>query len=297
MSGTSPAVEPQAVEERSRDYVRFIILSGARTGSNMLASSLNSSRNIICFRELFNWIVNFIDFNVEGYDRMSAEARTLRARDFKKFLQELIFCARPEEIRAVGFKMPYPHFSGFPGLLEFLVEDTEIRVLHLKRRNLLRALVSSRIARMTGRWGEDRKPTLASELGPTNALSAVRHPLRAAVRVRNLLWPREPPGKAPKAPVTLSEEECRASFMQVERDAAMYASRLSEHPMLTLYYEDLLRHRKDVLNRVQSFLGLQPRQLAVTMRRQNPEPLSGLVENYDELHAALKDTPYAAFFD
>jgi hypothetical protein len=67
--------------------------------------------------------------------------------------------------------------------------------------------------------------------------------------------------------------------------------------MLAVFYEDLVDRREDVLREVQSFLGIEPRPLTVTLRKQNPEPLRELVENYDELYAAFKDTPEAALFN
>jgi hypothetical protein len=286
---TQPAVE-------ATTYVRFIILTYARTGSTMFAASLNSSPNIICFRELFNPIMDGIGFYVDGYDNSSAEDRALRDRDFKKFLQARIFCEYPREIRAVGFKMPHVHFRWFPGLLEWLVEHRELRVVHLERRNLLRMLVSLRIAQKTGGWSEDRKVTLASKFRPSNALRAARHPLTAANRLRKFIFPKEPAWKALRAPLTLSEEECRSFFAEVERDSAHYRHLFREHPQLTLFYEDLLQDRKRAFNQAQSFLGGKPRGLSVTTRRQNPEPLRGLLANHEELYTAFKGTPQEAFF-
>jgi hypothetical protein len=297
MPGANPTAKARPVGAASRDYVRFIILTYARTGSTMFAASLNSSPNIICFRELFNPIMDGIGFHVDGYDNASAQDRALRDQDFAKFLEDRIFCEHPKEIGAVGFKMPYVHFGSVPGLLEWLVGDTDIRVLHLKRRNPLRMLVSLRIAQTTGGWSEDRKGTLASKFRPANAARAARHPLRAANRLRKFLWPKEPPWKSLRAPVTLSEGECRTFFAEIERDSSHYGGLFGGHPQLTLSYEDLVEDRKNAFNQAQSFLGVKPRSLAVTTRRQNPEPLHKLIANHDELYAAFKNTPEAAFFD
>jgi hypothetical protein len=281
----------------STSYVRFIILTSARTGSTMLGQALNSSPNIICFREIFNPLIDFVDFHVDGYDDSSAEDRALRDQDCKRFLQERIFRQHPIEIRAIGFKMHYFHFIGFPGLRERLVEDTELRVLHVRRRNLLRALVSTRMAQRTGVWAQYRKAPPPNMFTPANALRAARHPLKAANWLRRYLRPKEPSWKALRAPVVLSEAECEEFFTQPQRHSAYYGGLFDEHPQLTLYYEDLLDDHKDVFNQVQSFLGLKPRQLSVSTRRQNPEPLRELVANYDELYAVFKNTPEAAFFD
>lgn len=63
-----------------------------------------------------------------------------------------------------------------------------------------------------------------------------------------------------------------------------------------MFYEDLVEQRQDVLRKTQSFLGVAPTPLSVTLRKQNPEPLRQLIANYDELYEAFKDAPEAAYF-
>ena len=275
------------------DYARFIILSGARTGSHMLAQALNSNPSITCFREVFNWLLNVIQYGVEGYDDFSAEDLALRKEDPLRFLDERIFCRHAEKVRAVGFKYHYVHDWGFSGVLERLIEDRGLRVLHLKRRNLLQVLVSLKIAEATGVWlEEDRlegpKPTAA------RVLRASGHPLRTAAGLWRRARPPEVLHEAPPAPrvrVSLSVEELRRFIVQMERDAAHYDYFFREHPVLTVYYEDLLEHREEVFAQAQAFLGVKRRRLKVAVRRQNPQPLRELLENYDELNEAFRRTP------
>ena len=197
---------PESVA-RSTGYSKFIILGAARTGSNMLVQALNSSPELTCFGELFHPNLDFLGFNVEGYDNFDNKDRALRDGDLPAFLRERVYCAHPEATQAVGFKLLYGHVWGFPGLLGALTEDTEIRVLHLKRRNLLRTMLSLKIAETTGVWLEDRRLTLA------NIGTALRHPLRVATRLRRPL--RRPP--ASRVKLTLPVEECRAFFYQRQR--------------------------------------------------------------------------------
>ncbi len=94
---------------KSGDYVRFIVLAGGRTGSNMLVQALNSSPSITCFGEILNRQIEFVGFNVDGYDNFGGKDRALRDRDFNEFLSQRIYCLHPEEIRAIGFKLLYIH--------------------------------------------------------------------------------------------------------------------------------------------------------------------------------------------
>jgi hypothetical protein len=289
------------------DYTRFIILSGARTGSTVLAQALNSSPDIICFREVFNYTLNAIDYSVDGYDNGSAEDLARRTRDPIAFLRERIFCHHPDKVKAVGFKFHYLHFWGFPGLWEALAEDTQLRVLHLKRHNLLRMLLSLRIAESTGVWQQEPGRPFAKAAGqakevkrkltPANVLRAFREPQVAAAWVRRLVNPPKVYKTAPRVPATVSDEELRTFITETEATSAHFDGLFREHPKLMISYEDMLKDNAETFSRAQEFLGIEPKPLTVTLRRQNPEPLRDLMQNYDELCEAFRDTPHAWMFE
>ena len=92
-------------------------------------------------------------------------------------------------------------------------------------------------------------------------------------------------------------EECRAFFYQRQRGAAHFDDQFRQHQKLTLFYEDLVDDQEEALGQVQAFLGVDPGPLTVTLRKQNPEPLPELLENYDELSRAFCFTPHAWMFD
>ncbi len=52
----------------SSSYKRFVVLSGPRTGSTLVQEALDSSPEIICFGEIFNQHLNFIDYRRDGYE-------------------------------------------------------------------------------------------------------------------------------------------------------------------------------------------------------------------------------------
>jgi hypothetical protein len=54
---------------------------------------------------------------------------------------------------------------------------------------------------------------------------------------------------------------------------------------------------QETFGRIQAFLGLTPRPLAINLVRQNPEPLAKLIENFDELHAEFRGTPEEWMFE
>ena len=272
-------------------YRRFLILSTARTGSTLLVQALNSHPAVRCFREVYNGRMDYVDFSLDGYDNFDARDLALRKEDPVRFLHERIFCAWPPEVRAVGFKYLYEQHDDFPTLIHELTADTELHVIHLQRRNDLRMLVSSKIARRTGVWVED-----AAKLTRWRVMMAVRHPLRAAGRLQRLVSQLRPL-QGPSRRVAVSQQEYFEFMLQHRMRMSHYDAIFKDHPQLSVFYEDLVQDRDAVFADVQRLLGLEPRPLTVSVRQQNPEPLRDLIENYDELRAAFAGLPEAAFFD
>jgi len=275
-------------------YVRFVLLSGARTGSTMLAHALNSHPQAMCFGELFNYTVKgAIDYIVEGYDKTDAGSMALRERDPVAFLSQRIFCHHPEQVRAVGLKYHYLHFLGFPGALDSLIAATDVRVLHLKRRNLLRMFVSLKMAYETGDWKRDRpRPWLTSR----NAGWALRHPRSAAGRLLARLAPAQP-SLAPSPSVTISEQELRTFMHETELSIDHYDKLFAAHSRRDILYEEIEADPQGAFDAALAFLDLPPRHLQIALERQHPEPLRTLIENYDELSHRFRDSPNAWMFE
>lgn len=279
----------------SSDYVRFLILAEARSGSTMLKDALKSSPRIRCFSEVFNVVFDGVMYGgVEGYDNNSAEDRALRDRDFRAFLRECIYCRHPDGVEAVGFKLlVFGQAGSFDGLLPHLAEDCQIRVLYLRRRNALKRLVSLKLAEATGVWADLPKPGLT----PAMVLRAARRPLRAATKLPRLLQLAKPRPKVVRPQVSVSKEELFGAIIGARQNAAHYHDLFRDHQLLALFYEDLVEQRDETFRQAQEFLGVDPGPLNVTLRKQNPEPLPELLENYDELRAAYRYSKHAWMFD
>jgi hypothetical protein len=277
------------------DYTRFVILFYARTGSTVLAHALNSHPQVICFREVFNWFHgdSHVDYSVDGYDDNSAEDGRLRRADPIGFLETRLFCPPPPMTSAVGFKLGYAHCEppwGFPAVLDYLVQDRQIRVLHVQRRNMLKSLASEKLAETTGEYLR-----LGAVIRPSSIPKAFMHPARAFERVRVLVAQNLRQARMPTS-VTLSVEECGAYFEGTKSAVARHEELFQEHDKLSVFYEEILSSRDEVFARAQSFLGVEPRPLTVDLRKQNPDDLRALIENYDELRNAFEGTEYSEFF-
>jgi len=198
----------------SRDYIRFVVICAPRTGSYMLTHALNYSPHIVCFGEVFNRMVKHVDYRVAGYRMHDSQERELRDSDFERFLHERIYAEHDEKVGAVGFKAPHNHFWALrqQAVLKWLLAEKDVRVLHLQRRNVLRRLLSERIALETGGWINYSGHTLASLRDPSVVMKALKQPRRAIRILRRMVVGTKKPWQDAKRAVTITPEECREFF-------------------------------------------------------------------------------------
>lgn len=237
---------------KHKEYVRFIVLSRSRTGSNLLVNSLRTHPQLRVYGEIFR---GGVDDEVKAAVRMSAE----------NYLNSNIYKQYDKSIRAVGFKIFYQHpvWDQSGGVWDYLKSMDELRVIHLKRRNILRTLVSRKIAVKTDVWKEADATMQASASGRK---------------------------------VSLSKQECEAFFEKTRAWETQADEMFGMHELLQLSYEDLTSDYLNQMQRVQDFLGVGPIELQPQTRRQNPESLRELIINYDELAGQFTDTKWQDFF-
>ncbi|WP_420349451.1 sulfotransferase [Pelagibius sp.] len=229
---------------KHRSFKRFMVLTRSRTGSNMLMSFLNSHPNARADGEVFS---------------------KLNGRDYRQVLAE-VYARQPIFVKAKGFKIFYYHpLDGQPDeVLGHLRSQEDLCVIHLKRRNILRTLISRKIAGLQGLWAVDR----------TKAVD-----------------------KGTRKSVSFSADELEEGFQQTRAWEEAADRAFERHPLISVHYEDLVANRDASFERVLTFLGLPALPLETNLRRQNPESLRALVTNYDSLKSAFAATPWRSFFD
>ena len=73
-----------------------------------------------------------------------------------------------------------------------------------------------------------------------------------------------------------------------------------EFQYFIINHEQLVANRQDSLKKIFGFLGVdesEAEKIEPGTARQNPEKISVLVENYDEVRSALKNTRYERFLE
>lgn len=227
-----------------RRFRRFIVMSRSRTGSNLLMSLLNSHPNIHAEGELFS--------RLNGKPLTRVLART--------FSRQAFF------VKAKGFKIFYYHPQDDPSgeIWNALAAMDDLHVIHLKRRNVLRTLVSRKLAGLEGRWRSD----------PGNRQHS-----------------------STDVSVSFDVPELEQGFRETRAWEQAGEERFHDHSVLTLEYESMLDRLEETSCQVLSFLGVQPQPLMSPLQKQHTRSLRDMVVNYDDLKLAFAGTEWQSFFD
>jgi LPS sulfotransferase NodH len=208
----------------------------------MLKSLLNSHPNIYLYGEIF---------------------RSLKFKDPQE-IYDRVFSAKPFFIKVSGFKIFYyhPEDSNFELTWQRLFNDRNVKVIHLKRKNLLRTLVSRKLAEKNNEWKQNN------------------------IARQKLI-----------KQVALNKTECKAFFERTKNWEKQFDEFFKNHQKIDIFYEDLVDpDHKQVLIDLQSFIGVKEKQLKTNLVKQNPEKLSELIINYNELKEDFANGSWASFF-
>jgi len=247
-------------------YKPFIVLSEPRSGSNYLIHLLNNHPSVLCYGEIFQpeFHLDNPGPTVFDYFGVFKVFRLLRSTFPLFFVRHLVFKKHRASLKAVGFKIFYEHASkGKPkDIWSYLRSLEDLRVLHLKRKNALRIIVSRKLAEKTGVYylKKDQK-------GETNTLK-----------------------------LFLDYKECLKFFKRLEAQRLKYDSFFKKHKILQIYYEDLVKHKRLSENRICDFLDVKKRPLKCKLARQNTRSLRRIIVNYDSLKRKFSKTPWKRFF-
>lgn len=243
-------------------YTPFVILCTARTGSEFLKSLLNDHDNVIAWGALFAPASrDRIRWGFVGQSQR-ASLRELLLRDPDQFLEREVYTLYPASIQAVGFKIFYGHAQSdeWQSVWSYLRRREDIRVLHLRRRNLLARQVSLELAQTSRVW--------RSRGGPSDGIPSI----------------------------TLDFDKCVEEFRRVRRGERELGEMFGPARVLDLAYEDLAASQATEMSRVFEFLGVENQGVRPATRRQSSGALKDKIENFDELEARFRGSPWHQFF-
>ncbi len=240
-------------------YTKFLILTTQRSGSTHLTQLLGTHPNITTYSEIFNE-------SAIGWGRWKPTYATPSHRALfyfrnifpQYFLKHYIYKKYPNQIQAVGFKVMYSQLERFPSLIPYLISQN-VQMLHLKRTNLLDVYVSLKRSEVANIW---------------HTTTASRPNVRLYIEIN----------------------ECR-EFFEKQHNLQMYYSKLvSNAKTITVSYEQIHAHEQREIEKIESFLRVQPMPLHSIFHKMNDLPHHTTIVNYDELSNAFKKTQWEYFF-
>lgn len=256
----------------------FVIITRGRSGSNFLLSLLSSHPmvwhcgEVVGESRLRKVIVKAAikTIGTVPYVKSCIGAITARAAASMPYIKG---CLKEKEfVLAIGMKILYYQVEGeyarkyglkdLHKLLEFLRTNKAIKVIHLKRRNRLRTLVSIKKALNTGQY------LLHHEKGQVKEVQ-----------------------------IELSPDECKEEFERTGSWERKYDTIFQKHEMLEAFYEDLVSNTDQECYRILTFLGVGQQCLRARTLRQNLQGISQVVSNYKELKRHFRGTEWEAFFE
>lgn len=240
-------------------YTRFLILASARTGSTLLTRSLNRHSGILAYGEVLRdkrfFPARFAEFG---------HSQGLYQNDPAAFVERKVYRKYPPDVAAVGFKIFYRHApretAWGQAVWQYLAGQTAIKVIHLKRRNLLKAQLSRQKAAGTKEW------------------------IKYSADYQNNA-------------ITLTYDDALSRFTQTRQWETEYAALLAGHPLLDVYYEDLAADYANQMSRLQTFLGVPHEVIQPPTQKRPSQSLSDQVGNYHELKTQFQGSLWAEFFD
>ncbi len=246
-------------------FTKYIVLSSPRSGTNHLIHLLGSHPAIRSFGELFQ-----PDFLL-GNPTPTLLEHPLVFHVFKRYrskypvflLHHFIYRRHYSRMKSVGFKIFYDHAKSeqLAYVWDYLARKKDLKIIHMIRKNSLKALVSFTIAKQTHEF-----ITFTKSQEHTN--------LR----------------------IHLEFEECIRYFRQAQVWQKYYADFFGSHAIHRVLYEDLLQDEQKETTAIQRFLGVPVIKLSSPVEKQNYRSLRDIISNYTTLRSRFARTEYADFF-
>lgn len=238
-----------------------VLFHSSRSGSTVLGGQLGAHPEIYWDGEIFNY--HWRRWKQRPGDRRAEAYREIRRRMSHPPTAYFGFEINPIQI----------HYGGL-SLDAFIPAMKQRGITHfiqLRRENVLRLLVSERVAAQRGMY----------HLKPGETGKAVKIALGPEKMASHL------------GPVTLAEK-----IGQFQDRYAQIVELVGDAPLLDMSYEqDVMADPKVAYRRVCEFLGVSEVPSRVGLRPTTNKPLSDLIEDYDAVRAMLEPTANAWMLD
>ncbi len=246
---------------------KFVILAGRRSGTTLLANSLDSHPQIECTKETFSTKRRWKYFQI---DRPSSPFYKFRSASLQRQIdymfrrKQLIdvfltqeFNTAADTVKARGIRLSYEQAHKYPEILEWIIEH-DVKVIHLIRENSLKAILSQ----FTAQKREVYHVTSKVE--------------RVTVQV--------PPDKLKKL------------LTKRTNNIETYRRMFKDRPYCEIFYESFVANQETETRRMLGFLQIDHfMPLTSNLVKQNPDSLKDILENYEEVAQAFRGTAFEKY--
>lgn len=200
--------------------------------------------------------------NIQGKGEIFSHMKGLTADN----IWNTLFREYPKSVRAAGFKLHYNHpvDTNREAVWKLLEGDSDLRIIHLHRKNILRTLVSERIS---------QKLKL--------------YQLHNSAQRPNIYH----------RSVEISVEDLYEALKVMTGQYELFSDLFRSHPMLKVYYENMLGNTVETFREILEFIEVPYEAPVIKSSVMNPEPLSDLIENYAELKSEFFTTEWNWMFE
>lgn len=259
-------------------YQRFVIISYLRSGTHLLRTTLESHPSIVCQTEIFN-----------------SDSRSLPyplTMPTQEVLDRWVYHDISPEVEHVGFVLQAYHpnaLTAFPGIRpnpvwadiwELLAKMPDLKVIHLRRNNLLRRHLSHARARANGQWHNWDSKQLEH-------ISSFGQPQEKHIDQY----------KGSKAPLVLDANRLKKDFEEVSYWHKKAEDNFSKSKCFHISYEALLDNFNNACLPLLDFLEAKPAPLKSGIRKLESRSLTESIENYEELKQFFSNTQWSHFFE
>ena len=247
---------------------RFVILGTQRTGTTLVRTCLNSHPDVLCCGEVFK-LAKPSYKKPDGlwhYTRRPLARRIGALVNPRGVTADFLDNMYSEAgYKAIGFKLMLSHQISRPYIWPML-EARGVSAIIVRRRNLLKTLVSRRSAAETGVYHVSR------ELGVKTAVDD---------------WQSKG--------VALDTATLVADLEAIDAETENWQAKLSAATRtLEIVYEDYASNIDSGNQAMLEFLGVRPMELKSDLKKVNPDDLRRSIRNYDDVASTLRDSRFEA---
>jgi LPS sulfotransferase NodH len=247
---------------------KAIILTSQRSGSTFLASCLDAHPQIRCYGEVLNGSSYMPPKVLLNYKYPTKAYRYIAAGGWNP-VAILKTYFRSTVAPVIVVQAMYNRIDK-RSVRRYLQENTDIRIIHLRRDNLLKQYVSK--ALLSRKRGTKERP-----------------------------WQPHVAKPVPPVSIYISPQKAIEAMRQVSAYFDEFEGFLSKHRKIELVYEQMINGQQLTVgawSALSELLEVEPAEnVSSVLVKMNPSDLRPMVENYEEVAEALKGTEFERFLD